>query len=189
MKPVYAGELQCKCLGMAIEAWDDSGRRVLDQPGDLVCTQPFPCMPVSFYADPGNVAYQKAYFSRFPSVWHHGDFIIESSASGGIVMLGRSDGTLNPSGVRFGSAEIYNILANVPEIEDCLAISYKRLKDTDERLVLFLKLRVPGLDQALVDKVRTLIRSHLSSRHIPSFILQCPDIPVPLLHRLIQVAL
>lgn len=110
VKPVYAGELQCICLGMQVEAWNDHGEAVVDGPGDLVCTKPFPCMPIYFYNDPSSVQYRKTYFGQFDGkVWHHGDYIYINSKTGGLIMLGRSDGTLNPMGVRFGSSEIYNL--------------------------------------------------------------------------------
>lgn len=106
---MYAAELQCICLGMKIEAWNEQGRPVFDEPGDLVCTRPFPCMPIKFYGDPSGRLYKKAYFDNFPGAWSHGDFVTINSKTGGVIMLGRSDGTLNPMGVRFGSSEIYNL--------------------------------------------------------------------------------
>jgi acetoacetyl-CoA synthetase len=107
--PVYKGEIQCRSLGMAIEAWNDAGKAVLDEPGDLVCTKAFPVMPVGFWNDPTGEKYQNAYFTQIRGVWYHGDYMIINSQTGGVTMLGRSDGTLNPAGVRFGSAELYNI--------------------------------------------------------------------------------
>jgi acetoacetyl-CoA synthetase len=107
--PVYKGEIQCRNLGMSVEAWNDSGKAVWDEPGDLVCTKPFPVMPVGFWNDPTGEKYQSAYFNQVRGVWYHGDYLSINSKTGGVVMLGRSDGTLNPAGVRFGSAEIYNI--------------------------------------------------------------------------------
>ena len=108
--PVYRGEIQCRCLGMAIESWDDQGNPVKNgSHGDLVCVKPFPCMPVFFWDDPNNEKYHKVYFEKFDHVWYHGDYVSIIPKSLGVVMLGRSDGTLNPGGVRFGSAELYNI--------------------------------------------------------------------------------
>ena len=125
---MYAGELQCVCLGMAVEAWvkeeddDQRVRRVLNQPGDLVCTRPFPSQPVYFYGDDSRRSlYRKAYFDWHPGVWHHGDFVIISSLTGGVTMLGRSDGTLNPMGIRFGSSELYN-LCTIYCLLDCLIL-------------------------------------------------------------------
>jgi acetoacetyl-CoA synthetase len=117
---VYLGEIQCRCLGMSIEAWDDSGKSVLDTPGDLVCTKPFPCMPIYFYNDPDGLKYKNAYFSQMKGVWYHGDYMMINSKTGGVKMLGRSDGTLNPAGVRFGSAELYNICINLLNNSDCI---------------------------------------------------------------------
>eukprot|EP00842_Homolaphlyctis_polyrhiza_P002666 jgi/Hompol1/33/HPOL_003837-RA len=136
--PVYRGEIQCRSLGMAIEAWDENGRPVMDEPGDLVCVKPFPCMPVCFWNDPDGKKYHGAYFERFEGVWYHGDFLVINSKTGGVTMLGRSDGTLNPGGVRFGSADIYNIVANYPEIADSLCVGQKQ--GDDERVVLFCKM-------------------------------------------------
>lgn len=180
LKPVVAGELQCKCLGMRVEAWNENGKPVLDSPGDLVCTAPFPCMPIYFLNDPDGSLYRRAYFSHFDNVWHHGDYCSISASTGGLVMLGRSDGTLNPMGVRFGSSELYNQMSMFERVEDSLAISYKRVQDTDERLVLFVKMKDgKELSEDLVKEIKTEIRNHLSPRHVPSIVLQCPDIPVP----------
>ncbi|KAJ9060106.1 hypothetical protein DSO57_1034394 [Entomophthora muscae] len=120
--PVYRGEIQCRCLGMAIASWNDSCQPVFDQSGDLVCTRPFPCMPAMFWNDKDGSKYRGAYFDTFPGVWYHGDFVSINSKTGGVVMLGRSDGTLNPSGVRFGSAEIYNTIEGFEEIEDSVVV-------------------------------------------------------------------
>ena len=139
--PVFRGKIQCITLGMAVEAWDTDGKRVFDTPGDLVCTKPFPVMPIYFANDPDGALYRNAYFSNFHNVWMHGDFITISSNNTGVVMLGRSDGTLNPCGVRFGSAELYNILERFPEIEDSLVVGQK-WKDSEERVILFCKMNV-----------------------------------------------
>lgn len=174
---------------MRVQAFDESGQPVLDQPGDLVCTAPFPCMPVKFWGDTDGQLYQRAYFSRFPGVWHHGDFVVLNSRTGGVVMLGRSDGTLNPSGVRFGSAEIYNlcmclpppascsrlpvVVMDMPEIEDSLAISYKRVQDTDERLVLFVKLKEGAAALGPTWSQRSSCTSGRSCRRVTSLPLSC----------------
>ena len=121
--PVYKGEIQCRCLGMKIEAWDEEGNPVFDAPGDLVCSKPFPVMPVCMWADENGEKYRNAYFSKYDGhVWYHGDFVQISSQTGGVHMLGRSDGTLNPAGVRFGSAELYNIMIAFPTVLDSLAV-------------------------------------------------------------------
>ncbi|KAJ1978666.1 hypothetical protein H4R34_003120 [Dimargaris verticillata] len=174
--PVYRGEIQCRGLGMAIEAWDAPHQPLYNQSGDLVCTKPFPCMPVYFWNDPDGAKYRAAYFDRYPNTWYHGDFVWINQHTGGIVMLGRSDGTLNPSGVRFGSAELYNIIDGYEEVADSLAVGQKY--GDDERVVLFLKMKPnQALDPALVLRIKQQIRAKLSPRHVPAFILAIADIP------------
>ncbi|KAJ3152306.1 hypothetical protein HDU89_001526 [Geranomyces variabilis] len=185
--PVYRGEIQCRCLGMAIEAWDDAGKDVADQSGDLTCTKPFPVMPVYFWDDPKNEKYHGAYFARFPGVWYHGDFVLINSKTGGVTMLGRSDGTLNPSGVRFGSAELYNILDEFPQMADTLVVGQKR--GDDERVILFCKM-APGekFTNELVESVKLAIRSRLSARHVPAVIMEIADIPHTVNGKKVEVA-
>ena len=182
ISPVYAGEIQVRGLGMAVEAWDFQGKNVTDtgEPGDLVCVKPFPCQPVMFYGADGDQIYQKSYFERFPGVWHHGDFVRLNPKTGGLVMLGRSDGVLKPSGVRFGSSEIYNvILEHFSEVEDALCIGRRRENDTDEVVVLFVKMAQGAkFSDELVKKLKEVIRKELSARHVPGIIDVCPDIPV-----------
>ncbi|CAG8722434.1 14350_t:CDS:2, partial [Acaulospora colombiana] len=132
------GEIQCRMLGMKVEAWDGTDKPVFAQSADLVCTKPFPCMPIYFYNDPDNSKYLGAYFSNYPSIWYHGDYVWINPITGGVVMLGRSDATLNPSGIRFGSSEIYNTVDNFEEVQDSLVVGQK-IGD-DERVVLFLKM-------------------------------------------------
>ena len=180
--PVYRGEIQARGLGFALEAWDARGNDITTSgaAGDLVCTRPFPCQPVAFWGDGGAERYRTSYFDAFPGMWRHGDFVRFDPATGGVVMLGRSDGVLKPAGVRFGSAEIYNVLlANFPEVEDALCIGRRRKSDTDETVVLFLKM-VEGhkLDADLISKVMVAIRSSLSARHVPGVVEECPEIPV-----------
>ncbi|KAI9140335.1 acetoacetate-CoA ligase [Paraphysoderma sedebokerense] len=191
--PVYKGELQCRCLGMAVEAWDSNGSKpVLGQSGDLVCTKPFPSMPVFFWNDPNMEKYRKAYFEQYtnPSVWYHGDFILISPKTGGLIVLGRSDGTLNPAGVRFGSAEIYNIIDNFKEVEDSLVVGQQRPIDKDERVCLFLKMQ-PGqkFTKELVDRIKSRIRAELSPRHVPPVIVEVPDIPYTVNGKKVEVAI
>jgi len=178
--PVYSGEIQCKALGMAIEAWDADGKSVEDEPGDLVCLKAFPCMPVGFFGPKGEETYRKSYFERFPGVWHHGDFININSKTKGLLMLGRSDNILKPSGVRFGSAEIYNVLlSRFPyQFDDALCVGRRRPDDLDETVVLFLKM-APGhqLSPELVKDVKDSIRKDLSNRHVPAIIDETKDIP------------
>ncbi|KAJ3386162.1 hypothetical protein HDU92_002669 [Lobulomyces angularis] len=179
--PVYRGEIQSPCLGMAIEGWSEEGKVLLNEPGDLVCTKPFPCMPVFFWDDEGNKKYNNAYFNKFDGVWYHGDYIFIIPGTGGVIMLGRSDGILNPGGVRFGSAEIYNVLESFVEIEDSLCVAQKLKQVDDERVVLFLKLKKGYvLNDKLLKKIKTEIRELLSPRHIPAVILQTSEIPYTL---------
>ncbi|KAF2396768.1 acetoacetate-CoA ligase [Trichodelitschia bisporula] len=184
--PVRAGEIQCLGLGMAVRAWDGDGADVSasGEAGDLVCVAPFPCQPVGFWGPDGTEKYQAAYFERFPGVWHHGDYVrFErwTGSTGGLVMLGRSDGVLKPAGVRFGSSEIYNLVLKGfgGEVADALCVGRRREGEGDETVVLFLRME-PGVecDEELVDRVKGLIRKELSARHVPGVVVACPDIPV-----------
>lgn len=186
--PVYKGEIQCRSLGMAVSVFDYAGKDISTsgEPGDLVCTVPFPAQPVMFWppGPTGLEKYRKSYFDVFgPSVWHHGDFVRLNPETGGVVMLGRSDGVLKPSGVRFGSAEIYNILLKhfAEEVEDSLCIGRRREGiDTDETVVLFVRL-APGSTvnvKKLSSRIQAVIRKELSPRHVPGVIDACPEIPV-----------
>lgn len=186
--PVYRGEIQCICLGLNIQSWESVNSPVYARAGDLVCVTPFPCMPVYMYGDgPDKLKYKGAYFDVYPHIWYHGDFVWINPETGGVVMLGRSDGTLNPNGVRFGSAEIYNVVDkfNVDSgIEDSLCVGQKIKGEDDERVVLFLKMKdqSKGVSEELVKKLKTTIRSQLSPRHVPAFILPIADIPVSSLY-------
>ncbi|TPX34548.1 hypothetical protein SmJEL517_g02832 [Synchytrium microbalum] len=185
--PVYRGEVQCRGLGMKVEAWDESGKPVVDETGDMMCIEPFPVMPVYFWDDKDGSKYTGAYFSKFEGVWYHGDFMFINSETGGITMLGRSDGTLNPGGVRFGSAELYNILENYPQVADSLVVGQK-LGD-DERVVMFLKMGTgQEFNQKLVSDIKERIRKLLSARHVPAFILPIADIPHTLTGKKVEVA-
>ena len=184
LSPVYEGEIQVLGLGMAVQAWDYTGKNVSStgEPGDLVCVKPFPCQPVTFWGPTGEDKYRSSYFDLFgPSVWHHGDFVRFNPSTGGLYMLGRSDGILKPSGVRFGSAEIYNILLkSFPDsVEDALCIGRRRETDTDETVVLFLKMK-EGVQfgESLVGDIKSTIRKELSARHVPGVVDECPEIPV-----------
>jgi len=186
--PVYRGKIQCRTLGMAVEAWDDNGNSVTDVPGDLVCVKPFPAMPVYFWNDEGNVLYKNAYFSTFTKpVWAHGDYVSICSKTGSVMMLGRSDGTLNPCGVRFGSAELYNVLNDFEELEDTLAVGQKW--NGDERVVLFCKMKDGYIfNGELVERIQNNIRGRLSARHVPAVILSTPEIPYTVNGKKIEVA-
>lgn len=188
--PVYKGEIQCRCLAMAVSVYDYAGNDISasGEPGDLVCTKPFPAQPVMFWP-PGPVGaekYRKSYFDVFgPTIWHHGDFVRLNPQTGGVTMLGRSDGVLKPAGVRFGSAEIYNILLKhfADEIEDSLCVGRRRDGlDTDETVVLFVKLASPdgssSMPSDLVARIQATVRKELSPRHVPGIVDACPEIPV-----------
>ncbi|HYW92018.1 MAG TPA: acetoacetate--CoA ligase [Gammaproteobacteria bacterium] len=175
MLPVYRGELQCRGLGMQVEVFDGNGRSVRGQKGELVCTAPFPSMPVSFWNDPGGQRYRRAYFETFPGVWSHGDYA-ELTGHGGMIIYGRSDAVLNPGGVRIGTAEIYRQVEALDEVVEAIAVGQRR--GGDERVVLFVRLREGlSLDDALRGRIRAAIRANASPRHVPARILQVEDIP------------
>jgi acetoacetyl-CoA synthetase len=173
--PVRRGEIQCAGLGMQVEVFDDEGKPLVGIPGELVCTRPFPSMPVGFWNDPDGARYHAAYFERFPGVWCHGDWCVETE-SGGFVIHGRSDAVLNPGGVRIGTAEIYSQVEAFGEILE--AISIGQSWEGDVRVVLFVKM-APGttLDDALRAKLRARIRENASPRHVPARIVEVEDIP------------
>ncbi|KAI9796999.1 MAG: hypothetical protein M1825_006278 [Sarcosagium campestre] len=181
--PVHAGEVQCRGLGMAVEAWDADGKDVSStgETGDLVCARAFPCQPVGFWGVDGTARYESSYFTRFPGVWHHGDFVRINPRTGGLVMLGRSDGILKPAGVRFGSAEIYNCLLRAfpTEVTDALCVGRRRAQDSDETVVLFLKMADGHtFSDELSKSIKAEIRRSLSARHVPGIVDECFDIPV-----------
>ena len=186
MDPVYAGELQCRGLAMKVEAYDDNGRAVIGQRGELVCTAPFPSMPIYFWDDPDGHKYHAAYFDVYPGVWRHGDFI-EVTARGGVIFYGRSDATLNPGGVRIGTAEIYRQIDAIDEIEDAVVVGQNWRNDV--RVILFVKM-APGrtLDEELKNKVRQAIRTNASPRHVPAKIIAVPDVPYTLNMKKVELA-
>lgn len=172
---VWKGEIQAAGLGMAVDVWDEDGRPVREQKGELVCTKAFPSMPVMFWNDPDGAKYHAAYFERFPGVWCHGDFA-EWTAQGGLVIHGRSDATLNPGGVRIGTAEIYAQVEQIPDVVEALAIGQDW--DNDVRVVLFVRLREGAvLDDDLQARIRAKVRSGASPRHVPARIVAVADIP------------
>ncbi len=184
--PVYAGEIQCKGLGMAVDVFDEDGRPISGEKGELVCTRPFPSMPVGFWNDPDGARYRAAYFERFDHVWCHGDFC-EVTAHGGLVIHGRSDATLNPGGVRIGTAEIYRQVEKVHEVVESLVIGQDW--DRDVRVVLFVKLREGlTLDDALVERIRQTVRSNTTPRHVPARVLQVADIPRTKSGKIVELA-
>ncbi|MGI8874786.1 MAG: acetoacetate--CoA ligase [Egibacteraceae bacterium] len=173
--PVRRGELQARVLGMAVEAWDPDGRPVIGQKGELVCTRPFPSMPVGFWNDPDGSRYHEAYFSQWPGVWTHGDFI-EIRPHGGVVIHGRSDTTLNPGGVRIGTAEIYRAVETVPDVVDSIVVGVA--VDGDVEVVLGVRLADGvALDAALADRIRRTIRELTTPRHVPRHVVAVPDVP------------
>ncbi|XP_011926844.1 PREDICTED: acetoacetyl-CoA synthetase isoform X1 [Cercocebus atys] len=186
--PVYKGEIQARNLGMAVEAWNEEGKAVWGESGELVCTKPIPCQPTHFWNDENGNKYRKAYFSKFPGIWAHGDYCRINPKTGGIIMLGRSDGTLNPNGVRFGSSEIYNIVESFEEVEDSLCVpQYNKYRE--ERVILFLKMASGHAFQPdLVKRIRDAIRVGLSARHVPSLILETKGIPYTLNGKKVEVA-
>jgi acetoacetyl-CoA synthetase len=190
--PVYAGELQCPALGMKMKAYDENGCPVLDQKAELVCEAPSPSMPLYFWDDSSNKKYLEAYFNFYrPSgknVWRHGDYIIIHGDTGGITFYGRSDAVLKPSGVRIGTAELYNVVEKLPEISDSVAIG-QNWKD-EQRIILFVKM---AQEYVLTDKLKEMIkitlRKNASPRHVPSYILEAPDIPYTFSMKKVEIAI
>ncbi len=184
--PVWRGELQCRGLGMRVEVWDEDGHPLRETKGELVCTAPFVTMPLFFWNDPDGAKYRSAYFERFPGVWCHGDWA-ELTAHDGMIIYGRSDATLNPGGVRIGTAEIYRQAEQLDEVAECMAVSQEW--DNDVRIVLFVKLRDGlKLEDALRDKIRETIRRNLTPRHVPAKVIQVPDIPRTRTGKLMELA-
>jgi acetoacetyl-CoA synthetase len=184
--PVYPGELQCRGLGMAVDIWNEEGEPVRGHPGELVCVKPFPSMPVFFWGDADGRKYHDAYFDVFPNVWRHGDWA-ELTEHDGLIIYGRSDATLNPGGVRIGTAEIYRQVEKLPEIVDCLAVGQDWKADV--RVILFVRLRegMP-LNEALVAKIKKTIRDNTSPRHVPAKIIAVPDIPRTISGKITELA-
>lgn len=173
--PVWKGEIQAAGLGMAVDVWSADGKPVREQKAELVCTRPFASMPVMFWNDPEGKKYRAAYFAQFPNIWCHGDFA-EWTRHGGMIIHGRSDATLNPGGVRIGTAEIYAQVEQIPEVTEAICIGQDW--DNDVRVVLFVRLREGvTLDEELQDRIRRKIRAGASPRHVPARILQVTDIP------------
>ncbi|ODM96037.1 Acetoacetyl-CoA synthetase [Orchesella cincta] len=187
--PVHCGEIQSYHLGCDLDCVDENGKSVIGERGELVVRSAFPSMPTHFHNDQDGILYKKAYFNKFPGVWAHGDFMLVSSTTKGIVMLGRSDCTLNPSGVRFGSAEIYQIVEQFNEISDSVCVGQRNKSKSDERVVLFLKL-VEGnsFTNELTTSLKKAIRENLSPRHVPSVILPVAEIPYTISGKKVEIA-
>jgi acetoacetyl-CoA synthetase len=173
--PVWRGEIQRPALGMKVEVFDPDGNALHDEPGELVCTKPFPSLPIGFWNDPEGTRYRAAYFERYPGVWHHGDWIRET-VHGGYVITGRSDAVLNPGGVRIGTSEIYRAVESLDEVVEALAVGQEW--DDDVRVVLFVVLREgTRLDNTLTQRIRKSIREKASPRHVPARVLEVDDLP------------
>jgi len=184
--PVWRGEIQCKGLGLAVDVFDDEGKPLRGEKGELVCTRPFPAMPVAFWNDAGGEKYRAAYFERFPNVWCHGDWC-EITAHGGMIIYGRSDTVLNPGGVRIGTAEIYRQVEKLDEVLESIVIGQDWKGDA--RVVLFVKLKEGvTLNDALVNKIKQQIRANTTPRHVPAKVLQVADIPRTKSGKIVELA-
>ncbi|MFK8331734.1 acetoacetate--CoA ligase [Pseudomonas sp. BJa5] len=185
--PVRRGQIQCKSLGMAVEVWDDNGKPVVGEKGELVCTRHFPAMPLGFWNDPLGERFRAAYFSQFPGVWAQGDYA-EQTPQGGLLIHGRSDAVLNPGGVRIGTAEIYRQVEKIDEVLESVAIGQRWHNDV--RVVLFVRLREGlQLDEALQARIRQVIRSNTTPRHVPAVIAAVSDIPRTISGKIVELAI
>ncbi|MFQ6607143.1 MAG: acetoacetate--CoA ligase [Fidelibacterota bacterium] len=184
--PVYRGELQCRGLGMNVLAYDDNAHSIVAEKGELVCASPFPSMPIAFWNDPDGEKYRRAYFADFPGVWTHGDYI-RINEHGGVKIFGRSDATLNPGGVRIGTAEIYRVVEALPEVADSLVVGQKWAED--ERVILFVKMSAGySLTKEIVTRIRQIIRSECSPRHVPAKVLPTEDVPYTINGKKVEIA-
>jgi len=190
MLPVWRGEIQCKGLGLAVEVFDEQGRALQGEKGELVCTRPFPSMPVGFWNDPDGARYRAAYFEKYPNVWRHGDWC-EVTEHGGIIIYGRSDAVLNPGGVRIGTAEIYRQVEQLEEVVESIVIGqdWPPQKPDDVRVVLFVKLQDGlQLDDELANRIKKRIRDNTTPRHVPAKIVQVADIPRTKSGKIVELA-
>jgi acetoacetyl-CoA synthetase len=184
--PVFSGEIQSKGLGMKVEAFNEKGESVIGEKGELVCTEPFPSMPVYFWDDETGQKYKKAYFEKYPGIWTHGDYI-EITENGGIKVYGRSDATLNPGGVRIGTAEIYRIVEEMEEVHDSLAVGKKW--NGDEKVILFVSLNEGiELNHVLVEKIKSELKLKATPRHVPSEIFAVKEIPRTISGKKVEIA-
>tara|TARA_B100000579_G_scaffold6832_1_gene5208 strand:- start:15 stop:1019 length:1005 start_codon:yes stop_codon:yes gene_type:complete len=173
--PVYKGQIQNNGLGMNTDVFSDKGKSLINKKGELVCKTPFPSMPKLFWKDKNNIKYKNAYFNKFKNVWHHGDYA-ERKKNGGYIIYGRSDATLNPGGVRLGTAEIYSVVEKFKNVKESIVVSQSW--DNDVRIVLFLVLNKPNsLDNLFIEKLKKTIRAEASPRHVPAKIIEVSDIP------------
>ena len=186
MGPVYSSELQCRGLGMKVYAYDEDAKSVVGQQAELVCAAPFPSMPLFFWGDDDGSKYHSAYFDEYPGIWTHGDYVMVTE-HGGLIMFGRSDTTLNPGGVRIGTAEIYRRLDAMAEIDDSVIIGQSW--NNDVRVILFVKMADDfELNDELIKKIKADIRANASPRHVPAKIIDCPDIPYTLNMKKVELA-
>ena len=184
--PVCSGEIQCKTLGMDVQIWSDMGDSIIEEKGELVCVNPFPSAPIYFWNDPGDKKYHKAYFEKFDNVWCQGDYG-EITSNEGIVIYGRSDATLNPGGVRIGTAEIYRQVEKFDQIVEAVCVG--QLWEDDTRVILFVVVRAGEyLDDNLIAEIKTLIRSEATPRHVPAKIIQVKDIPRTISGKVVEIA-
>lgn len=189
---MYAGEIQVKSLGMKVEVFDDAGKNVegTGAAGELVCTRPHVSLPVMFWGDASGAKLREAYYGMYPGVWRQGDFVAVNPKTKGMVIFGRSDGVLNPGGVRFGSGEIYGVMERFgAEIEDTVCVGQRRPGSGDERVLLFVKMRDGRkLTEELVGRIRRAIREGLSGRHVPGVIVETPEIPYTVNGKKVELA-
>jgi acetoacetyl-CoA synthetase len=188
--PVWRGEIQCRGLGMDVDVYDESAKPVTGEKGELVCRSPFPSMPIGFWNDPDGAKYRAAYFERFPNIWCHGDWA-EITDHDGVIIYGRSDTTLNPGGVRIGTAEIYRQVEQLPEVVESLVIGqdWPPGETGDVRVVLFVKLQDgTKLDTALIDRIKQTIRANTTPRHVPAKVVQVTDIPRTKSNKIVELA-
>ncbi|MDH3763192.1 MAG: acetoacetate--CoA ligase [Gammaproteobacteria bacterium] len=186
LRPVYRGEVQCRALGLAVDVFDDDGNSLRKQKGELVCTQTFPCQPAFFWGDDSGEKYHNAYFARFDNVWHHGDYVMLTDHDG-IIIYGRSDATLNPGGVRIGTAEIYRHVEQLEEVVEGIVIGQDWQDDV--RVVLFVVLQAGiELDDALSDRIRKTVRDKCTPRHVPAKVIQVSEIPRTKSGKIVELA-
>ena len=184
--PVYSGEMQCRALGHKVEAFDESGRAVIDEVGELVCTEPVPSMPLRFWNDPGDKRYRDSYFDVFPGVWRHGDWI-KITPRGGAIIYGRSDATINRHGIRMGTSEFYRLVDEFPDVADSLVVDLEFL-GRDSFLYLFVVPRQgAAVDDRLRDAINARIRQALSARHVPNAIVEVPAVPYTISGKKLEV--
>lgn len=184
--PVYSGEIQCRGLAMKVEAWDESGNSLIEEKGELICAAPFPSRPIYFWNDEDGAKYHNAYFNYYPGVWRHGDYI-KITKNGGVIVYGRSDSTLNPGGVRIGTAEIYKVVESLEEISDSLVVG--KYTNGDVEVILFVVTKNNQiLDEELINKIKNEIRKATTPRHVPSRIIQIKEVPYTISGKKVEIA-